>query len=77
MDQFDKIIAKFNPKKVDDLKPLVELNIGVEGVFQASWIIEDGEYEGQWAMCPDYSNENIKWNFTWCPECDLDIILKL
>lgn len=78
MEQFDKVKAIFKPKRTDDLNQWVKLNIGDECIFQASWIIEEGEYKNQWAMSPDLSNENINnWNFAWCPECDLDIIEKL
>lgn len=75
MEQFDKVTAIFNQKRTDDLKQEVFKDINKQGVFKAMWVIEKGDYEGQWAMYPDWTNEGMdKWNFTWCPECDLDII---
>ena len=68
INQFDKIDATFNPRRTDDLQNDAEQYIGQGGVFQAMWKIEDGEYEGEWAMMPP-----VGWGFAWVPSCDLVI----
>ena len=71
--------ATFNPKKLD-LKPGVAEYIGKEGIFQASWIIEEGEpYAGQWAMSlmPHLSPGWEGYEYVWVPEEDLSNIEKI
>jgi hypothetical protein len=69
--------ATFNPKKLD-LKPGVAEYIGKTGIFQASWIIEEGErYAGQWAMglIRDMSPGWEDYQYVWVPEEDLSNIV--
>ena len=44
------IAAKFEPKNTDDLQPGAEKFIGSVGIFQALWVIKEGDYSGEWAM---------------------------
>jgi hypothetical protein len=68
LQQFDMVEATFRPTRLDDLKPEVKGKVGERGIFQAVWIVEDGHYEGQWAMSPQDFNH---WQFVWTPLCDL------
>lgn len=52
--------ATFAPSRTDDLRDRVP-PIGYRGKFQALWIIEDGPYEGDWAMQPDYDSPYVHW----------------
>lgn len=74
MEQFDKIRATFTPQRTDDLRYGAEKCIGWEGEWTACWIIEDGDYEGQWAMSPDREKP---WPMAWVPLCDLTPALAL
>lgn len=72
IEEHDKINAVFRPKRTDDLQPGCEEFVGRSGEFQAVWVIEDGPYEGQFAMWVPKD-----WNFegfpaVWVPECDLE-----
>lgn len=70
MKRYDKIRAVFNPKNLTTLRPEAIPFIGLLDNWQASWIIEDGEYKGQWAFTP--SNMTTQY-FGWVPEEDLEI----
>lgn len=64
----EKVEAAFAPARRDDLAPEAQEHIGRRLLWQAVWVIEDGPYEGQWAMAPltpDFLG------FAWVPECDL------
>lgn len=50
MRQYDVVTARFSPKRTDDLVPAAELHRGEVHQFQACWIIEAGQFKGQWAM---------------------------
>lgn len=64
--QYDTIQATFQPRRTDDLRFGMNAFIGRTGTFTAIWIIEEGEYIGQWAMqAPE------DWPCSWVPECDL------
>jgi hypothetical protein len=65
--QYDIVIATFQPGRTDDLRAGAREVIGYRGQWEAAWVIEDGPYEGQWAMVPE---EHLK--FAWCPESDLE-----
>lgn len=68
MQQFDKITATFAPRRTDDLLPGVVEWIGRKLIWQAYWVIEEGSYEGEWAMAPcDVSG----CPFAWVPSGDL------
>lgn len=70
MNQFDRIIAIFRPRRTDDLKPELRPMIGSVLWFQASWIIEEGPYTGDWAMTPLARYGDFPCG--WVPLCDLD-----
>ena len=68
MQQFDKVTAIFSPTKVDDLVEGMDTFIGKSGEFTAAYILENGVYEGQFAM-----QTPICWPCAWVPEADLKI----
>lgn len=70
IDFFDKVLATFRPSRTDDLTPEAACWIGWRGVWSASWIVERGQYEGQWAMMPLDPHGNYP-PFAWMPFCDL------
>lgn len=72
--QGDRIIATFNPKKLDTLKEPVKSVIGKTFMFSFLWHIEDEDssvYSGQiaWGF-PHQLTDQIQ--ATWCPSEDLD-----
>lgn len=72
--QFDKVFAEFRPKRLDTLKPEAREVIGLKCLWEALWIIEEGEsepYTGQWAMRPLVKPPP---DFAWAPEEDLRIL---
>jgi hypothetical protein len=76
MQQFDRVVATFEPIRRDDLKAGAAEWIGRTLTWQASWIVEEGDYEGQWAMAPmpPLGAPATDWPpFTWIPLCDLRI----
>lgn len=68
LNQFDVITAVFNPQRTDNLFPDAREMIGKSASWMASWIIEDGEYAGQWAML------DRERRLGWVPLCDLSDI---
>lgn len=78
IEQYDKVRAIYDPKRTDDLVPGCEKWIGREGNYWlAGWIIEEGEYEGQWAMAIPRSwlfTKNDPFPAAWVPHCDLTIL---
>lgn len=50
MEQFDKVVGTFQPVQMDTLRPEAVAFIGQCITWQALWRIEDGPYEGDWAM---------------------------
>ena len=68
LQRFDKVLATFSPRRVDDLRDEAPAAIGLRGVFAAAWLIEEGPYRGQWAMSP---NDFERFRFGWVPLCDL------
>lgn len=71
MQYFDTINAIFKPKNLTTLKSEAKDFIGLSCLWTAVWIIEEGEYQGQWAMTPDYE---VNAPFSWVPEEDLELI---
>lgn len=67
-----KIAGEFHPINTKDLKPAALPFIGKAGVWQYLWIIEEGEYAGQWAMGP-YNWPQLP-PFTWASECDIKLL---
>lgn len=51
LQQFDRVRATFAPTVTTNLRPEMLPFVGWRGVWSAAWIIEDGWYSGQWAMC--------------------------
>ena len=78
MIQFDKVTAVYRPLRIDDLRPGVAEWIGHSFEWEAMWVIEDGPYEGQWAMGMDRLGLRDRGEevppFYWCPLCDLEVI---
>jgi hypothetical protein len=66
--QYDIIAAEFCPKKTDDLQINAKQMIGLIIQWQCAWMIEEGEYAGQWAMIPVHYHSGFSF---WVPECDL------
>lgn len=74
--QFDKVEARFTPKRIDDLRAGAHQFIGEIAEFRALWVIEDGPYEGQWAMeVPRNWDARSGGEFVWSPECDLSPVV--
>jgi len=74
MEQFETVIATFQPKVLHTLKPGCAPWIGKQGQWLASWIIEDGPYAGQWAMGIDIRDDTWRgFPAAWVPEEDLII----
>lgn len=69
MERFDVIEATFQPQNLETLKPKAEPWIGWRGLWSADWIIEDGAYEGTFAMC--VVSDRPRPPFVWVPEVDL------
>lgn len=74
--QFDRVQARFQPKRTDDLRPGLEQWVGYEGTFEAMFEIEDGEYAGDWAMLPrePITEGRVPLDGYWVPYCDLTTI---
>lgn len=68
-----RVLAKFQPKRVDDLSPEASPLVGRVGVFEALYVIkevyEDGSYDGEWAM--QIPRDWPCRTFNWVPESDL------
>jgi hypothetical protein len=76
MKQFDRVKATFAPVRTDDLKPEAAKMIGVEGEFEAVWIVDHGcPYDGQWAMAPSRELFDAGFRVVWVPFCDLTILV--
>lgn len=71
--QFDWVKALYHPKRTDDLVDGTKKHIDRPFMFQAIWIVEDGEYEGQWAFMPYTMNKEPIINFGWVPQQDLSV----
>lgn len=72
IEKYQRYRAVFQPARTDNLKSEMFDYIGREGIFEALWIIEEGEqYAGQWAM-----NLPREWGapFTWCPQEDIKLL---
>lgn len=77
MEQWDRVKATFQPVRTDDLRDGIEKWIGVESQWVVGWIIDEGPYEGQQAMLPSPSEDEMKVQgimpVSWVPVCDLRI----
>lgn len=74
LQQHDRITATFSPTNAETLRAGIEAWIGWRGEWLVGWIIEDGTYQGQYAMIPVIE---INPGFSWVPECDLSAIVPL
>jgi hypothetical protein len=76
MKQYDRVKARFTPVRTDDLKPEAARMIGMEGEFEAVWIVDHGcPYDGQWAMAPSRELFDAGFHVVWVPFCDLTILV--
>lgn len=66
--QFDQVLARFEPRRTDDLVPGAGELIGHQTYWQAVWEIEEGPYAGEWAMRP---MDRRQYPFAWVPLGDL------
>lgn len=72
---YQKVRAIFQPVRTDDLIPSALPLIGKEGVFMASYILDEGPYVGQFAMgIEDRTGEWSRFMAAWVPESDLKIL---
>lgn len=67
--QFDVVDALFAPIWTHNLRAGVAEHIGQRGLWRAMWVIEAGEYVGQWAMIPE--DPDAFGPIIWTPNCDL------
>lgn len=64
--------ATFDPARADDLAPGVVEWIGWRGEWQASWLIQEGPYEGDWHCMTLPGQEGPPPDvFVWAPSSDL------
>lgn len=69
---WDKVTARFNPKRVETLKPELLGAIGVTAEFRCSWIIDEedgGPYVGQGA----FHTDDKRFHYLWVPSEDLEV----
>lgn len=69
--QYDVVVARFQPRRQDDLVPGASDLIGQEAKWKACWLIEQGEYAGEWAMTMLPENGKLS-PFAWVPSGDLE-----
>lgn len=75
MEQFDKVTASLRPKRIDDLRDGVDIWVGRTLTWQASYVIEDGQFQGEWAMSPVLDASAERPPFAWVPLSDLDDVM--
>lgn len=69
---YDYVSAVFSPHITTDFQyPETAYFIGHRLYWQASWIVEDGAYRGQMAMCVQPTADEERVPFVWAPLCDL------
>jgi hypothetical protein len=65
------VLARFQPRVVDDLMPDLEKAIGSDAVFTYTrQMDEDEPFPGEWVLKTD----DERFGGYWIPECDLEII---
>ena len=77
MKVFDVVTAEFRPKRTDNLIPGATDWIGRVADWEALWIIDCGEFYGEWAMRPLVPNTTLLSDlppFAWVPLCNLIIV---
>lgn len=70
---WDKVVARFNPKRTQTLRPELASVVGVTAQFTCSWIIDEddgGPYVGQGAFLTD----DERFRHLWVPQEDLEIV---
>ena len=67
----DYVEATYDPLICDDLTPRARESIGERGQFCVGWLIEEGRYEGNWALSP---REFERFPFGWAPLCDFSAV---
>jgi hypothetical protein len=66
-----KVLARFNPRAVDDLMPDLVKAIDTEAVFTYAWQMDDDDPRpGDWVL----TTEDERFCGYWIPESDLVII---
>jgi hypothetical protein len=75
-EQFETFTATLTPQRTDDLKPGVADWIGWRGTWQTCWIIDESDYEGDWACAPLPDQDPLPpaSAFAWAPSRDLSDI---
>lgn len=61
----------FRPKRCDNLRAGALAHIGREIEFSVAWRIEEGPYQGQWALL---AAEGLDPILGWVPEEDVEIL---
>jgi hypothetical protein len=65
------VLARFQPRLVDDLMPGLAKLVGTETVFTYTrQMDEDEPFPGEWVLQTD----DERFRNYWIPECDLEII---
>ena len=73
--RYKTVKAIFRPKIIETMREECLPYIGKTGIFEYSWIIDEGQYTGQWAMgIYDRSGEFKYFYASWVPEEDLEIL---
>jgi hypothetical protein len=73
LQRFDEVVATFQPKRLDTLKPEAAAAVGYRGRFRVIWEITEedgGPYVGQWAF--EFCDRGLRQG--WVPEEDLEEI---
>jgi hypothetical protein len=66
-----KVLARFQPKVVDDLMPELVKVIDTEALFIYAWQMDDDDpLPGEWVL----KTEDQRFGGYWIPESDLRII---
>lgn len=78
MKLYDYCSAVFNPQITTDLQYPEETKkfIGKRLYWQASWMIEEGTYKDQFAMCVQVTSDEERTPFIWVPEVDLSDVIE-
>jgi hypothetical protein len=70
LEQYMTVRGTFRPKRTDDLRPAAREYVGKRLLWNVAWKIEDGPYEGQWALTPCADAAG----FGWAPEEDVEVL---
>jgi len=65
-------IGEFHPVDEINLKAMADNSIGRKYIIQYLWVIDEGEYKGEWAVAPLFPRVP---GFDWAPESDWIILL--